>query len=152
MKYSNMINGYTSLNLTKLDILDQLKEIKVATKYLLDGKEVEGFPGMYASLNYAENACLLVSALQLISTNSPRSRLYTKPCPVGIPTSPTAGLSKSCLKTARNTSGLSKTTWVSRFRQVLMFVVDVERQSLTISPRLQWIGVGPARDSTIKLF
>lgn len=33
-----------------------------------------------------------------------------------------------------------------------LFVVDVERQSLTISPRLQWIGVGPARDSTIKLF
>lgn len=45
MNYSTMINGYTSLNLTKLDILDQLKEIKVATKYLLDGKELEGFPG-----------------------------------------------------------------------------------------------------------
>jgi adenylosuccinate synthase len=45
MKYSTLINGYTSLNLTKLDILDQLKEIKVATKYLLDGKELEGFPG-----------------------------------------------------------------------------------------------------------
>jgi adenylosuccinate synthase len=45
MKYSTMINGYTSLNLTKLDILDQLKEIKIATKYMLEGKEVEGFPG-----------------------------------------------------------------------------------------------------------
>lgn len=44
MRYSTLINGYTSLNLTKLDVLDQLKEIKVATKYLLDGKEVEGFP------------------------------------------------------------------------------------------------------------
>lgn len=45
MRFSNQINGYTSLNLTKLDILDQLKEIKVATKYLIDGKEISGFPG-----------------------------------------------------------------------------------------------------------
>jgi adenylosuccinate synthase len=45
MKYSNQINGYTSLNLTKVDVLDQLKEIKVATKYLIGGKEIEGFPG-----------------------------------------------------------------------------------------------------------
>lgn len=45
MRYSTMINGYTSLNLTKLDVLDGFKEIKVATKYKLDGKEVEGFPG-----------------------------------------------------------------------------------------------------------
>lgn len=116
MKYSNMINGYTSLNLTKLDILDQLKEIKVATKYLLNGKEVEGFPGTSASYSDAENACLLVFLLQLISINSPKSRLCTRPCLVGIPTLPTAGLSKSCLKTVRNTSGLSKTTWVSRFK------------------------------------
>ena len=40
-----MINGYDSLNLTKLDVLDQLPEIKIATRYLLDGKELEGFPG-----------------------------------------------------------------------------------------------------------
>jgi len=45
MKYSTMINGYTSLNLTKLDVLDGFKEIKVGTKYKLDGKEIEGFPG-----------------------------------------------------------------------------------------------------------
>lgn len=46
MKHSNLINGYDSLNLTKLDILDQLPEIKVAVKYNIDGKELEGFPGM----------------------------------------------------------------------------------------------------------
>lgn len=45
MKHSTLINGYDSFNLTKLDILDDLKEIKVAVKYTIDGKELEGFPG-----------------------------------------------------------------------------------------------------------
>ena len=45
MKHSCLINGYDTLNLTKLDILDELEEIKIATKYLIDGKELEGFPG-----------------------------------------------------------------------------------------------------------
>ncbi|CAG8442480.1 2217_t:CDS:10 [Diversispora eburnea] len=44
LKYSTMINGYTSLNLTKLDVLDQLPELKVATAYLLDGKPLDSFP------------------------------------------------------------------------------------------------------------
>ena len=45
MKHSCQINGYDTLNLTKLDILDDLEEIKVAVKYLVDGKELLGFPG-----------------------------------------------------------------------------------------------------------
>lgn len=44
LKHSNRINGYDSLNLTKLDILDSLPEIKVGTRYLVDGKELPGFP------------------------------------------------------------------------------------------------------------
>ncbi|VDB89651.1 unnamed protein product [Peniophora sp. CBMAI 1063] len=44
MKHSCLINGYDSLNLTKLDILDDLAEIKVAVKYLVDEKELPGFP------------------------------------------------------------------------------------------------------------
>lgn len=47
MKHSCLINGYDSLNLTKLDILDDFKEIKVAVKYILDGKELPGFPGTF---------------------------------------------------------------------------------------------------------
>jgi hypothetical protein len=115
MKYSTLINGYTSLNLTKLDILDQLKEIKVATKYLLDGKEVEGFPGK-CSHQYVGERVLIDSPSQPISMFSPRLRSSTRPCPAGIPTSPTAGRLKSCLKTVKSMSGLSKTTWASRFR------------------------------------
>lgn len=40
-----MINGYDTLNITKLDILDEIKEIKIGVKYLIEGKEIEGFPG-----------------------------------------------------------------------------------------------------------
>jgi adenylosuccinate synthase len=47
-----MINGYTSLNITKLDILDSLSSIKVAVGYLLNGKRLETFP---ADLSLLEN-------------------------------------------------------------------------------------------------
>ena len=46
MKYSCMINGYDTLNLTKLDVLDDLDELKVAVGYELDGVALEGFPGI----------------------------------------------------------------------------------------------------------
>lgn len=44
MKYSHMVNGYDSLNLTKLDILDGLPEIKVGVAYYHDGVELASFP------------------------------------------------------------------------------------------------------------
>lgn len=44
LKYSNAINGYTHLNITKLDVLDSFKEIKVAVAYHYNGKKLESFP------------------------------------------------------------------------------------------------------------
>lgn len=44
MKYSTMINGYTSLNLTKLDILDDIETIKIGVNYVLNGKKLDSFP------------------------------------------------------------------------------------------------------------
>ncbi|KAG7863685.1 hypothetical protein KL919_001000 [Ogataea angusta] len=44
VKYSCLINGYTSLNVTKLDVLDTFKEIKVAVGYSYNGKKLESFP------------------------------------------------------------------------------------------------------------
>ncbi|KAG7884199.1 hypothetical protein KL938_002071 [Ogataea parapolymorpha] len=44
VKYSCLINGYTSLNITKLDVLDTFKEIKVAVGYSYKGKKLESFP------------------------------------------------------------------------------------------------------------
>ncbi|CAO3629506.1 unnamed protein product [Cunninghamella blakesleeana] len=51
VKYSNLINGYDSLNITKLDILDTLPVIKVAVAYKLNGELLESFP---ADLNVLE--------------------------------------------------------------------------------------------------
>ena len=48
-QYGCMINGYTGVNLTKLDILDELKEIKICTEYILDGKPL-GYGGMPSTL------------------------------------------------------------------------------------------------------
>ena len=45
MKHSCLINGYDSLNLTKLDVLDDLEEIQVGVKYLVNEVELPGFPG-----------------------------------------------------------------------------------------------------------
>lgn len=45
-KYSANINYYTSLNITKLDILDGLEELKVCVAYKYNGVELESFPGM----------------------------------------------------------------------------------------------------------
>ncbi|AMD19438.1 HBR537Cp [Eremothecium sinecaudum] len=44
LKYSTLINGYTSLNITKLDVLSTFKEIKIGVKYRLDGEELSLFP------------------------------------------------------------------------------------------------------------
>lgn len=44
LRHSCLINGYTSLNLTKLDVLDDLPEIQVGIGYKVEGKELLGFP------------------------------------------------------------------------------------------------------------
>ncbi|XP_057705125.1 adenylosuccinate synthetase isozyme 2 isoform X2 [Corythoichthys intestinalis] len=44
IKYAHMINGFTALALTKLDILDILPEIKVGVSYKIDGQTIPHFP------------------------------------------------------------------------------------------------------------
>lgn len=44
VKFSTTINWYDAINLTKLDILDDFDEIKVATGYEHDGQELKSFP------------------------------------------------------------------------------------------------------------
>ncbi len=46
-----MVNGYSSWNLTKLDILDAFKDIKVAVAYKLNGKELDSLPGSLDDLS-----------------------------------------------------------------------------------------------------
>ncbi|KAF5197294.1 Adenylosuccinate synthetase protein [Thalictrum thalictroides] len=46
LKYSCQINGFSSLNLTKLDVLSEFSEIKVGVSYkCIDGTPIESFPG-----------------------------------------------------------------------------------------------------------
>ncbi|KAM3960540.1 adenylosuccinate synthetase [Aphomia sociella] len=54
LRYTALVNGYTSLCLTKLDILDTLKEIKIGVAYKLNGKKIEYFPSSMTELNNVE--------------------------------------------------------------------------------------------------
>jgi adenylosuccinate synthase len=42
VKYSHKINGYSSINMTKLDVLSGIPKLEVATHYELKGKRLEG--------------------------------------------------------------------------------------------------------------
>ncbi|KAF1811236.1 adenylosuccinate synthetase-like protein [Eremomyces bilateralis CBS 781.70] len=44
LKYSHECNDYTSINLTKLDILDDFEEIKIGVAYKHQGHELPSFP------------------------------------------------------------------------------------------------------------
>ena len=44
LKYSNIINGFTSVALTKLDVLDTFEKINVCVGYEIDGKPLKSFP------------------------------------------------------------------------------------------------------------
>ncbi len=53
-RYAAEINGFTSVALTKLDVLDALDEIKVCVGYRLDGQELDSFPAVSQDLRRIE--------------------------------------------------------------------------------------------------
>lgn len=54
LKYTGMVNGYTALCLTKLDILDTLAELQIAVGYKLNGKAISHFPSSAAQVEAVE--------------------------------------------------------------------------------------------------
>ena len=54
LKYSCAINHYTSFNFTKLDILDDFDELKVAVAYKYEGNELPSFPATISVLSKVE--------------------------------------------------------------------------------------------------
>jgi adenylosuccinate synthase len=42
VKFSHRINGFSSINMTKLDVLSGLNQLEVATHYELNGRKLEG--------------------------------------------------------------------------------------------------------------
>ena len=53
-RYAAEINGFTSVALTKLDVLDELEEIKVCVGYTLDGRTCESLPPVSQDLRRAK--------------------------------------------------------------------------------------------------
>lgn len=53
-RYAAMISGFSSVALTKLDVLDALDEIKVCTGYKLEGRDLESFPAVSHELRRIE--------------------------------------------------------------------------------------------------
>ncbi|XP_017490845.1 PREDICTED: adenylosuccinate synthetase isozyme 1 A-like [Rhagoletis zephyria] len=51
LRYSHMINAFTGIALTKLDIFDGLDELKIGVSYHMDGKELVSPPGNTADLH-----------------------------------------------------------------------------------------------------
>jgi adenylosuccinate synthase len=54
MRYTSMINGFNSLAMTKLDVLDQIESIKVCVAYRLGGKLLESVPATAWELQEVE--------------------------------------------------------------------------------------------------
>jgi adenylosuccinate synthase len=53
-KYAADLNGFSSVALTKLDVLDALDEIRVCIGYRLDGREIDYFPAIASELRRIE--------------------------------------------------------------------------------------------------
>ncbi len=54
LKYAARINGMNELAITKLDVLDEMPEIRICTAYKIDGVETDVFPVSLKALEKAE--------------------------------------------------------------------------------------------------
>jgi adenylosuccinate synthase len=53
VRYAALVNGLTGLAVTKLDVLDGLPELRIATRYQAGGQSLDDFPGDLALLEEA---------------------------------------------------------------------------------------------------
>lgn len=44
LRYAHMLNAFDSFNLTKIDVLDHLDEIKIGVNYTINGKKIDHMP------------------------------------------------------------------------------------------------------------
>ena len=54
LRYTSMINGFDTLVITKLDVLDELEEVRVCTGYRIDGEMVKDMPAVISDLEKVE--------------------------------------------------------------------------------------------------
>ena len=127
MKHSCLINGYDCLNLTKLDVLDGLSEIKVGVKYLIDEKELPGFPGSCFWVLFFSGE-LLIGVTANLDLLSKVDVLYV-----------TLPGWQSSTSNARKFEDLPEVC--QRYIGFIEAFLDTP---------ITWIGVGPGRESMIK--
>ena len=77
LRYTHMLNGYSSLNLTKLDVLDELDHVRIAVGYKINGQLLPAgqMPSTLEELRavevvYESTYTLLVCRAVVISTPS----------------------------------------------------------------------------------
>ena len=54
LRYAHQLNGFTSINLTKLDVLDGLKTLKICTGYRIEGQVLDYLPSSLKAQAAAE--------------------------------------------------------------------------------------------------
>jgi adenylosuccinate synthase len=54
LRYTAAVNGFDTLVITKLDVLDHLDEIPVCLRYKLNGRETTSMPATYRMLEAVE--------------------------------------------------------------------------------------------------
>ena len=107
LQYTSMVNGYTAVALTKLDILDDLDTIQIGIKYLKNGQVMDYFPSceqVYKIILESVIVCTHRYVYVLVSYRI--SRVYrssTLQCQVGNRVLPNAIPMKPCQKMPENT-------------------------------------------------
>jgi adenylosuccinate synthase len=129
LKYSCLINGYDVLNITKLDVLDALEEIKVAVAYKLNGAALPGFPGKwYQPYLHIQTSMMYFLTADLDVLSRVEVEYVTLP-----------GWKKSIESTT------SFEDLPEEARNYLNFIQD------SLKVPIQWVGVGPGRESMITI-
>jgi len=111
LQYSHSLNDFTSLMITKLDILDGFKEIKVAVGYSIDGVKLASNPASIETYDKIE-----VEYKTFAGWETP-------------------------IVDVREFDDLPANAKV-----YLKFIEDF------LNVKIQWVGVGPARDATLQVF
>ncbi|KAK7423866.1 Adenylosuccinate synthase [Neonectria punicea] len=127
IKYSNSINYYTSLNLTKLDVLDTFETIKIAIAYKIDGEELDSYPADLDILNRAEVVYHEMPGWQKPTTNA---RTYND-----LP------------KAARDYVEVSIFTWASITNSGADHQQYIEK---FVGVKIKYIGTGPDREAMVQ--
>lgn len=124
-----MLNGYTSLNITKLDVLTGLSEIKIGVAYRHNGKRLTSMP---ANLE-------VLSAVEVEYETFPGYAAFLLIC--WLLTLPFFSFSWN--------EDISKCT---RFEDLPKQAQNyLKRIEAILKVPIKWIGVGPARESLITL-